>query len=108
MRLDNSVNIFRHFFNAVRDDSGRWRSYRVTGGDVIITTTTPTPTIPTRNPNEVDDNNNAAIDNLNNQRNNQNVNNNDIVNKQNNEFNHPPESLYVFTFLFVTVTYATV
>lgn len=78
---------------SVRDPQGNWKRYTVVGGEV--TTTTTAATLPTRDPNEIDDNNNADIDaannQINNQINNQNKNNNENVNKQNNQQNMPPD-----------------
>ena len=57
---------------------------------MIPSPTTRTLAIVTRNPNEVDDNNNAAIDAKNNAVNKQNANVNEEVNVRNNAKNAPP------------------
>ena len=81
----------------MRDSTGKWKRYHVIGGDLIETTTPTIATMPTRDPNEVDDNNNAEIDKKNSLVNNRNVNlnNNQAINERNNKPYGGPAFEYV-------------
>nr|XP_002124688.1 uncharacterized protein LOC100175401 isoform X2 [Ciona intestinalis] len=72
----------------MRDSAGLWATYRVAANGVTVpATTTTVAMIPTRNSNEIDNNNNAAIDLINSRRNTAQDDNearNNRINEQNN------------------------